>query len=401
MIDDTFSSNLRGRANARCASSPRPAAGGASSVTPGHRRARRAASSTRTSRSARRPGKLADTVVIVGATNRSALRSAAPVRPTARAGRGAAPGTTPVAWVAGPRRAEATRCCTRTTCPTTTLDPRCGRRRYHDQELHGPDRRLLRRPVSRARHQHPHRPAGLPGCCTTRASDVVGPLLDEDGRVVPRARAASRRASFVQGPPPERDAAAPPGRAEGGFVEDSRKQRPRSCSMSVVNCCHGGPGENGTLQAAFDLAGIRYTGPSAAGAALGMDKLATAAVARAAGVAVERPVRHARRARRRRRGSRPVHREAAARRVVDRHRGGRPISTTAHAGSSTRRCTSPTARSSSRISTAGSTSTSRSRTHPDVELSPIEKPRARHRRVYSYQEKYLSSGRARARARAA
>ena len=43
-----------------------------------------------------------------------------------------------------------------------------------------------------------------------------------------------------------------------------------------MNCCHGGPGEDGSLQAAFDLAGIPYTGPGAAGAALGMDKLAFA-----------------------------------------------------------------------------------------------------------------------------
>lgn len=43
---------------------------------------------------------------------------------------------------------------------------------------------------------------------------------------------------------------------------------------ALVNCCHGGPGEDGSLQGALDLAGIRYTGPSVASAALGMDKLA-------------------------------------------------------------------------------------------------------------------------------
>jgi D-alanine-D-alanine ligase len=52
----------------------------------------------------------------------------------------------------------------------------------------------------------------------------------------------------------------------------------------VVNCCHGGPGEDGTLQAALDLAGVPYTGPSAAAAALGMDKLAFGAVTAAAGL---------------------------------------------------------------------------------------------------------------------
>lgn len=50
----------------------------------------------------------------------------------------------------------------------------------------------------------------------------------------------------------------------------------------VVNCCHGGPGEDGTLQAVLDLTGIPYTGPSAAGAALGMDKLAFGAMVAAA-----------------------------------------------------------------------------------------------------------------------
>ena len=54
----------------------------------------------------------------------------------------------------------------------------------------------------------------------------------------------------------------------------------------VVNCCHGGPGEDGTLQAVLDLARIAYTGPGVAAAALGMDKLAFAGVAQAAGLGV-------------------------------------------------------------------------------------------------------------------
>jgi D-alanine-D-alanine ligase len=47
---------------------------------------------------------------------------------------------------------------------------------------------------------------------------------------------------------------------------------------AVVVCCHGGPGEDGALQGTLDLAGISYTGPSACGAALGMDKLASGAL---------------------------------------------------------------------------------------------------------------------------
>jgi D-alanine-D-alanine ligase len=53
---------------------------------------------------------------------------------------------------------------------------------------------------------------------------------------------------------------------------------------AVVNCCHGGPGEDGTLQGIFDLAGIRYTGPGQAASALCMDKLAFGAAMAAAGL---------------------------------------------------------------------------------------------------------------------
>jgi D-alanine-D-alanine ligase len=79
----------------------------------------------------------------------------------------------------------------------------------------------------------------------------------------------------------------------GGFAAAGRLGRDRALAIDVaVNCCHGGPGEDGSLQAAFDLAGIRYTGPDVAGAALGMDKLAFAGVAEAAGLPVlpRRPV---------------------------------------------------------------------------------------------------------------
>ena len=77
------------------------------------------------------------------------------------------------------------------------------------------------------------------------------------------------------------------GRPGGGFVMEGsglfKKASPLEIS-AVVNACHGGPGEDGTLQAALDLAGVRYTGPSAPGAALGMDKLAFGGVMATAGV---------------------------------------------------------------------------------------------------------------------
>ena len=64
-----------------------------------------------------------------------------------------------------------------------------------------------------------------------------------------------------------------------GFVKKKRLD-----ISAAVNCCHGGPGEDGTLQAALDLAGVRYTGPGVAAAALGMDKLAFANVVTGAGL---------------------------------------------------------------------------------------------------------------------
>lgn len=55
---------------------------------------------------------------------------------------------------------------------------------------------------------------------------------------------------------------------------------------AALNCCHGGAGENGGLNALFDQLGLPLTGGPAAAAALGMDKLAFGAVLRSAGVPV-------------------------------------------------------------------------------------------------------------------
>ena len=91
--------------------------------------------------------------------------------------------------------------------------------------------------------------------------------------------------AFVEGVPrgaePLRLAVGP----EGGFLASGRMGRQRPLEIDgVLNCCHGGPGEDGSLQAAFDLAGIRYSGPTVAGAAIGMDKLAFAGLVSAAGL---------------------------------------------------------------------------------------------------------------------
>ena len=96
-------------------------------------------------------------------------------------------------------------------------------------------------------------------------------------------------AAFVDGPPKgARDVrlVAQPG---GGFFAiksgmlGGGKER-RLELYALVNCCHGGPGEDGALQAVLDLAGVPYTGPAAAGAALCMDKLGFGSVAMAAGL---------------------------------------------------------------------------------------------------------------------
>ncbi len=86
-------------------------------------------------------------------------------------------------------------------------------------------------------------------------------------------------ADFVDGPPRRSKSIqliAGPGQ---GFVA----KRPVAIN-SVVNCCHGGPGEDGTLQGILDLAGLRYTGPGQAASALCMDKLAFGAAMTAAGL---------------------------------------------------------------------------------------------------------------------
>ena len=70
----------------------------------------------------------------------------------------------------------------------------------------------------------------------------------------------------------------------GGFVERKRLRSHPLDLTAVVNCCHGGPGEDGSLTALLRLAGVRVTGPSPDAAALAMDKFATAAIAAQIGV---------------------------------------------------------------------------------------------------------------------
>jgi D-alanine-D-alanine ligase len=85
---------------------------------------------------------------------------------------------------------------------------------------------------------------------------------------------------FLEGAPRksrEIDFVASPGQ---GFV---MKRKPMQLDVVLI-ACHGGPGEDGTLQGMLDLAGIRYTGTGQAASALGMDKLAFGAAMAAAGL---------------------------------------------------------------------------------------------------------------------
>lgn len=67
----------------------------------------------------------------------------------------------------------------------------------------------------------------------------------------------------------------------------SQKKRFRDTQLDIdliLNCCHGGPGEDGTLAAMLALAAIRVTGPNAQASALAMDKYALASLAETVGI---------------------------------------------------------------------------------------------------------------------
>ena len=80
---------------------------------------------------------------------------------------------------------------------------------------------------------------------------------------------------FVEGPPKDSRRLVFVASAHGGFFYEGGfiARRPKRMSIeALLNACHGGPGEDGSLQAALDIAGMRYTGPSFWGAVIGMDK---------------------------------------------------------------------------------------------------------------------------------
>jgi D-alanine-D-alanine ligase len=132
---------------------------------------------------------------------------------------------------------------------------------------------------------------GLLAChellANARADAVVAIYWSKNGSFF-EVDPALEATSFIEGTPRDATPLELVVGTQGGFTR--RKGRFGGKDLLeidvVVVCCHGGPGEDGTLQGALDLTGISYTGPSAIGAALGMDKLATAGVIAAAGIKV-------------------------------------------------------------------------------------------------------------------
>jgi D-alanine-D-alanine ligase len=92
---------------------------------------------------------------------------------------------------------------------------------------------------------------------------------------------------FADGPPRGAGALALRAGADGGlYATGGRLKGERRLDVdAVVLATHGGPGEDGTIQGLLDLAGLAYTGPSVAGASIGMDKWAFATLVAASGLA--------------------------------------------------------------------------------------------------------------------
>jgi D-alanine-D-alanine ligase len=164
------------------------------------------------------------------------------------------------------------------------------------------------------------------------------------------------------------------------------KKKPLDVSP-VVMCCHGAPGEDGTIQGVLDLAGIRYTGPGAAGSALGMDKLAFGAVVAQAGLpSVPRRLLEP-----------GMQWDVPAPFIVKPRYGGSSIGIEVVDGLDTAHAL---AESSVHLKDGaviepfleGSRDYNIAvRTYPELQLSAIEAP-ARGDAIYSYEQKYLSGG---------
>jgi D-alanine-D-alanine ligase len=105
------------------------------------------------------------------------------------------------------------------------------------------------------------------------APDVRGLYWTKTGSFVSVA-SDTEASAFVDGVPKgASDLTLRLGENGGFYASGARLGRDRPLDLEViVLATHGSPGEDGTLQGALDLAGLNYTGPTLAGAALGMDK---------------------------------------------------------------------------------------------------------------------------------
>jgi D-alanine-D-alanine ligase len=113
-----------------------------------------------------------------------------------------------------------------------------------------------------------------------RGYEVI--CLDPADGVLPRATEERLLASGVGSAPPSLDALA--GLA-GRSLSPTLATLPEVLNADCVFMgLHGGQGEDGTVQALLDMAGVRYTGSGHLGSALAMDKHLTKVLLRAAGV---------------------------------------------------------------------------------------------------------------------
>jgi D-alanine-D-alanine ligase len=189
---------------------------------------------------------------------------------------------------------------------------------------------------------------------------------------------------FAEGVPRKAREAALVASPGGGFVV---KRRPLELSV-VVNCLHGGPGEDGTLQGAMDLAGLRYTGPGVAASALGMDKYAFGAAVGAAGLPTLPRVMLG--------GSAPPPFDPPY--IVKPRFGGSSIGIEVVADHQTALAllrTSPHLAQGAVLEPFLDGSRDLQigvRTHPELALSAIEEPARAPGGIYSYQQKYLAWG---------
>jgi D-alanine-D-alanine ligase len=114
--------------------------------------------------------------------------------------------------------------------------------------------------------------------------DVVGIYWTKTGAFYSVARGVEAEA-FLDGLPKGSNELSLRLGDQGGFFASARMGKDRAIDLeAVILATHGGPGEDGSLQAALDLAGVRYSGPTVAGAALGMDKWSFGAVMVAEGL---------------------------------------------------------------------------------------------------------------------